>query len=157
MSSVDVTIRMLPPEDAVVLEVLAREAGEFDVEGRSDSPLETLGPEESFSFLSHPDVLFWVAQRGDQIDGFLLCYVQHRWHAPANEVMLYEIGVRQSARRRGIGRELVEAMEVWMKEHGVSDVWVPADNPGAEAFYRACGFQRDAEQAVMMSKSVTLA
>jgi ribosomal protein S18 acetylase RimI-like enzyme len=148
-------IRQLTPEDVFVLEVLANDAADFDMDGRTDSPLDPLGREEAEAFLSHPDVLFWVAEREERIDGFLLCYVQHRWHAPARELMLYEIGVRQRARRQRLGRALVETMETWMLEHGISDVWVPADNPGAEAFYRACGFERDDEQAVMMSKSVS--
>ena len=33
-------------------------------------------------------------------------------------------------------------LDRWMDEHGVKMVWVGVDNPGAEAFYRACGFER---------------
>ena len=40
----------------------------------------------------------------------------------------------------------------WMADHGVSKVWVLADNPGAEGFYGACGFQRDEPQPVEMSR-----
>jgi hypothetical protein len=40
----------------------------------------------------------------------------------------------------------------WMREEGVPEVWVLADNPGAEAFYAACGFVPggEGEQGVLM-------
>lgn len=148
------TIRRLGSEDIALLETIARDAPEFDMDGRTDSPLEPLDREAAHVFLSHPDVLYWVAERDGRVQGLLLCYVQYLWHAPAREVMLYDIGVRSSARRQGIGQTLIETMETWMLENCIADAWVPADNPGAEAFYRACGFEIDDEQAVMMSKCV---
>jgi hypothetical protein len=45
-------------------------------------------------------------------------------------------------------------MDDWMREHGVIETWVLADNPGAEAFYVACGFERDALQGVQYVKRV---
>jgi ribosomal protein S18 acetylase RimI-like enzyme len=147
------SIRRLEKGDEVVLSALARDAGEFDVEGRTQE-LTELDPEMAAAYLRNPDVLHWVAEQEGRVNGFLLCYVQYKWHAPARELMLYEIGVRQSARRSGLGSALMEAMETWMRENGVHDVWVLADNPDAEEFYRACGFARDDEQGVMMSKEV---
>jgi hypothetical protein len=43
-------------------------------------------------------------------------------------------------------------MLLWMEDGDVPEVWVLADNPGAEAFYAACGFERgaDNEQGVLM-------
>jgi GNAT superfamily N-acetyltransferase len=66
--------------------------------------------------------------------------------------LLYSIGVRASHRRRGVGRALVEEMLRWMRAEGVREVWVLADNPGAEEFYAACGFMRggEHEQGVLM-------
>jgi ribosomal protein S18 acetylase RimI-like enzyme len=153
MSNETIAIRRLTSEDGVVLEVIARDAGEFDITGRSE-PVKPLEPVNARTFLTHPDILFWAAEQDDQVAGFLLCFVQYLWHQPFRELMLYEIGVRESARRKGIGRSLIDTMETWMLEHRIADVWVPADNPGAEAFYQACGFERDDEQAVMMSKSL---
>lgn len=149
------SFRRLGLDDIALLETIARDAPEFDMGGRTDSPLEPLDRQAALVFLNHPDVLYWVAERDGHVDGLLLCYVQYLWHAPAREVMLYDIGVRSSARRQGIGQALIETMEAWMLENGIADVWVPADNPGAEAFYAACGFEMDEEQSVMMSKVVT--
>jgi hypothetical protein len=44
------------------------------------------------------------------------------------------------------------AMEAWMEEAGVRSVWVLADNEAAEAFYAACGFARENQQPVQMSR-----
>lgn len=67
-------------------------------------------------------------------------------------MLLYAIGVRQDERRRGVGRALLDEMRRWTQQAGVSEVWVLADNPGAEAFYIACGFSRGGEhdQGVLM-------
>jgi N-acetylglutamate synthase-like GNAT family acetyltransferase len=77
-------------------------------------------------------------------------------HQAGRELLLYSIGVRQSELRRGIGSALVQEMLGWMKDAGVPEVWVLADNPGAEAFYAACGFARGAEneQGVLMLRGV---
>jgi ribosomal protein S18 acetylase RimI-like enzyme len=125
------SIRRLERGDEVVLSALARDAGEFDVEGRTQE-LTELDPESAAAYLRNPDILHWVAEQNGRVDGMLLCYVQHKWHAPARELMLYEIGVRATARRQGVGRALMEAMETWMRENGVQDVWVLADNPDAD-------------------------
>jgi N-acetylglutamate synthase-like GNAT family acetyltransferase len=67
------------------------------------------------------------------------------------QLLLYEIGVREARRRRGIGRALVQTMSEWMDSEGISEAWVLSDNAGAEAFYGACGFTRDDEQPVQMT------
>ena len=42
-------------------------------------------------------------------------------------------------------------MRRWMRDQRVNEAWVLADNPEAVAFYAACGFARDDEQAVQMT------
>jgi GNAT superfamily N-acetyltransferase len=50
--------------------------------------------------------------------------------------------VRESSRRRGIGRALAEAGLAWMGEWGIcrAEVQVAVENAGARAFWRALGF-----------------
>jgi hypothetical protein len=45
----------------------------------------------------------------------------------------------------------------WMEREGVPEAWVLADNPGAETFYAACGFERGGEndQGVLMLLNTT--
>jgi ribosomal protein S18 acetylase RimI-like enzyme len=70
----------------------------------------------------------------------------------ARELLLYSIGVREDCRRRGIGRTLVREMRRWVEAADCPEVWVLADNPAAEAFYAAAGFERggEGEQGVLM-------
>jgi GNAT superfamily N-acetyltransferase len=66
--------------------------------------------------------------------------------------LLYEIGVRQSRRRSGIGRALLEHMEEWMRTNHVPEAWVCADNPIAVRFYRGCRFATPDDQPVYMTR-----
>jgi GNAT superfamily N-acetyltransferase len=144
-------VRRLAPGDARVLEELAAEAPEFDLAGRT-SPERPLSAREAASYLADSGVLHWVAEEDGRVVGELLCHVLRMPSRHARELLLYSIGVRASDRRRGVGRALVEEMLRWMEEAGVPEVWVLADNPGAESFYAACGFEPggEGEQGVLM-------
>jgi predicted N-acetyltransferase YhbS len=149
------TIRRLGPGDEHVLELLAREAPEFDLAGRT-SPERPLSAHDAADYLADPSVLHWVAEEDGLVVGELLCHFLRLPSKAGRELLLYSIGVRASERRRGVGRELVQEMLRWAEEAGVAEVWVLADNPGAEAFYAACGFAHGAEneQGVLMLRSV---
>ena len=144
-------VRRLAPGDEHVLALLAEQAPEFDLPGVSE-PEPPLAPAAAADYLAQPDVLHWVAEDGEQIVGELLCHLLRMPSRAGHELLLYSIGVRQSHRRRGVGTALVAEMLRWMADAGVPEVWVLADNPGAEAFYAACGFRRGAqnEQGVLM-------
>jgi hypothetical protein len=46
-------------------------------------------------------------------------------------------------------------MLAWARAARIEEVWVLADNPGAEGFYVACGFgPGDEEQAVYLQRRV---
>ena len=51
--------------------------------------------------------------------------------------------VAPSHRRRGVGRELVEAVISWAREQGFSHLalWAPSANPAALELYRQAGFK----------------
>ena len=148
-------IRRLGPGDEPTLALLARDAPEFDLAGRT-APEEPITAGDAAAFLADPSALYWVAEEDGVVVGELLCHVLSLPSPEARELLLYSIGVRESHRRRGVGTALVHTMLEWMSEAGVPEVWVLADNPGAEAFYAACGFERgDAhDQGVLMLRSV---
>ncbi|MDQ1681167.1 MAG: hypothetical protein QOI42_2026 [Frankiaceae bacterium] len=145
------TIRRLGPGDEAVLAHLARHDPDFDIDRRPPAePLQPLPDAEATAYLADPTVLFWVAEAAGEVLGFLSCIVMLYRAQPGRELMLYEIGVRRDARRRGLGRALVDAMTQWMRSNGVPEVWLGADNSGAEQFYLACGFVYDTPAAYMI-------
>ena len=144
-----IRVRQLGPGDEAILALLAEQEEDFDLQGRSESS-EALRPEASSAYLTDGGVLHWVAEEGGRVVGFNLCYVLRRRSDAARELLLFEIGVRAEARRRGVGAALILAMRTWMEEQDVPEAWALADNPGAQLFYAACGFARDEEQGVQM-------
>jgi ribosomal protein S18 acetylase RimI-like enzyme len=57
------------------------------------------------------------------------------------EMFLYELGVDAAFRRRGIGRQLTEALAALARERGCYGMWAATepDNAAALATYRAAG------------------
>ena len=145
--------KLLGPEDVSILEYLAVNDPEFDLEGRGE-PLEPLSPSAARRFLADPAVLFWIAREGGQITGFLYCLVVPLRSSDEQELLLYEIGVQREWRRRGVGRMLLDHMEGWMRTNGVGEVWVFADILAAVNFYRARAFEVADSQPVYMTHRV---
>ena len=148
---VPLAIRRLGQGDEHVLRLLAAESPDFDLAGRSE-PEPPLEPSVAAAYLSSAWVLHWVAEQDGRVVGELLCHVLPLPYRGGTELLLYSIGVREGHRRRGVGRALVDEMRRWAVEQQIDEIWVLADNPGAEAFYAACGFARGAEheQGVLM-------
>jgi GNAT superfamily N-acetyltransferase len=145
------TIRRLGPGDEPILSRLAADDAAFDLAGRGEA-LDSLDPEAARRYLANPAVLHWVATEDDVLVGSLYCVLLPLDTDSAGELLLYDIGVHHHWRRRGIGRRLLGEMERWMDDHGVTVVWVLADNPAAVDFYRACGFAPEAAQPVYMTR-----
>jgi len=147
-----ISIRRLGPGDERILELLAEQDADFDLAERG-APLRPLEAAAAARYLANPAVVYWVAvDEDDVVVGVLGCVLVPLRAGDGQELLLYEIGVRSSARRRGVGRALIARMESWMQEHGVAEVWVLADNPEAVEFYRACGFAPEDPQPVYMTR-----
>jgi GNAT superfamily N-acetyltransferase len=149
-----VTIRRLGPGDESVLELLAKLDADFDLDGRGSS-LQPLDHAAAQRFLANTAVLLWIAVADDVVVGLLYCLVVPLRSEQGQELLLYEIGVRSSWRKAGVGRALLNQMEDWMCTNGINVVWVLADNPIAVDFYRACDFLIESEQPVYMTRDVT--
>lgn len=67
------------------------------------------------------------------------------------EVLLYELGVDEPFRRRGIARALVEALAALATDLRAYGLWVPLDpdNDAAIATYRSAGFTGPEETLIM--------
>ena len=78
-----------------------------------------------------------AAEEGDgALAGFILCRLI------AGEAEVLTLAVRPAARRRGVGRALLEAA-LALSQPSASAMFleVAADNPGAVALYRQAGFE----------------
>jgi GNAT superfamily N-acetyltransferase len=147
-------IKRLGPGDETLLELLAIEESDFDLEGRG-SPLRPLDVQAARSYLNNASVLHWAAFEEDAVIGHLYCILLPLRAIPGQELLLYEIGVRRKWRKRGVGRALLLHMENWMRENDVPTVWVLADNPSAVDFYRACDFAQDVEDPLYMMRDLS--
>jgi ribosomal protein S18 acetylase RimI-like enzyme len=145
------TVRRLGPGDEPILVTFAEEDADFDLSERGDAK-RPLGQEAARGYLSDPSVLHWIAEERNTVLGHLHCQLVRRASGEELELLLYEIGVRTAARRRGVGTALVDTMLEWMASNDVPEAWVLADNPGATEFYAACGFQIAADAPVYLTR-----
>src|SRR5436190_24023011 len=98
-------VRRLGRGDEGVLAQLARDNAELDLEGRGE-PRQPLDPAAAAAYLADPNVLHWVAEADGLVVGTLVCHVLRIDSGEGVELLLYDVGVRASHRRRGIGRRL---------------------------------------------------
>lgn len=63
--------------------------------------------------------------------------------------------VSPSHRRRGVGRELLEAVVSWAREHGFGRLalWAPSANAAALALYRQAGFKKTGRRKPLRNNS----
>lgn len=105
----------------------------------------TWDAEEGVAFLRDASTCFLVAFWNRQPCGFVTAYRLPRFDRRRAEVLLYEIGVHEGYRRRGVGRALIEATNRWAAEVDADEVWVLTNrsNLPATAMYRAAGGEED--------------
>ncbi len=109
--------------------------------------------EQGRAFLGNPDNLLLIARWGERVCGFLTAHRLQRVDRRRAEVLLYEIGVDESYRRRGVGAGLIAEVRRWAKEVGADEVWVLADTDivVAKAFYASTGGHADVPDATMFT------
>lgn len=131
-------------------ETLAAGLGELFDEGME------WDPEQGRRFLENPDALLLVARWGGDAAGFTTPYRLPRVDRPRAEVQLYEIGVDDRFRRRGVATALIGEVHRWAAEVGADEVWVltETENAAARALYAATGGEEDASRFVMFTYGV---
>ena len=126
--SADHQIRRLTPADAPLV---VRAAALFDHPPRRA---------ETGRFLESDDHHLFMALIDDEpvgfVSGFELVHPDK-----VVEMFLYELSVAEEARRRGVGRALVEALAVVARARGCRGIWVLTDddNEAAKATYHRAG------------------
>jgi ribosomal protein S18 acetylase RimI-like enzyme len=109
--------------------------------------------EPQVEFLADERTIFLAAFEDSTPIGFLLAYVLPRRHGEPEHLFVYEIGVRKDARRRGVGRTLMQRLAELAGERGVRDAFLLTNesNAGAMAFYQAIGGVRPNADDVLWS------
>lgn len=103
--------------------------------GLFDNPIR---PEQAEAFLSDPNHLMLVAMEGDAVTGFVSGVITyHPDKAPI--LFISEVGTRDSHQRRGIAKQLSNALLQLAKDKGCEGAWLAteADNIPARALYTA--------------------
>lgn len=108
--------------------------------------------------LASPTTLAFVAEAGEVVGHVVASQV-------ADEGEIFTIAVHPGARRQGLARALLDAVEGSWRAHGVVTGWleVRVDNAGAIALYEATGWTRsgtrrryyeDGTDAVVMQRAL---
>jgi ribosomal protein S18 acetylase RimI-like enzyme len=101
-------------------------------------------------FLSEPTSHLCLAYEGDEPAGFV-SGVETTHPDKGTELFLYELGVDERFRRRGIGTALVRALAERARERGCYGMWVLTDrvNEAALATYRRAGAVEESDQVML--------
>lgn len=92
-------------------------------------------------FLSCRDNVLIVATNDGVPVGFLLAYLLDRLDRDQQMMFLYEIGVAESHRRRGIGTQMITELKAICWGQNVMKMWVPTGraNVAATRLYASTG------------------
>lgn len=103
-------------------------------------------------FLRDSNNCFLLASWNGRPCGFVTAYRLQRFDRRRAEVLLYEIGVHEDYRKRGIGSALIEETRRWAAEVGAEEVWVLTNrsNLPATAMYRLTGGEEDEAPDITM-------
>ncbi|MEZ5344582.1 MAG: GNAT family N-acetyltransferase [Pyrinomonadaceae bacterium] len=112
----------------------------FQVDDGIRNPTSASG-EYLTRILSRSDFHVIVAISGEKVIGGLVAYELVRYKEENAEMFLFEMGVEESFRRRGIGTALIEELKKICREKGITDMFVDAldDNIPAKALYSSTG------------------
>jgi ribosomal-protein-alanine N-acetyltransferase len=123
------TLRLARVEDAGTIAFMSRDLIEHGLGWR-------YSPARVARLLRDPDTIALVACKGPAIVGFsVMQFGDETAH-------LLLLAVRASRRRSGVARSLLDWLFASAQVAGIAEVRLElrADNPGALAFYRQCGF-----------------
>jgi aminoglycoside 3-N-acetyltransferase I len=93
----------------------------------------TPAPQRLERFLSQPDNVLIIATMDKAPVGFLLAYLLDRADREQQMMLLYEIGVAESHRRRGIGTQMITRLKGICSAANVMKMWVPTGRSNVAA------------------------
>lgn len=130
-------IKKLKPEDFGVAKLLFLF---FQVDDGVEDP--TSASDEYFkNLLSREDFHVVAAFENENLVGGLAAYELAKYKREDTEMFLYEIGVENKHRRKGIGREIINFLRQICLDKGILEMFVATemDNDSAKALYEKMG------------------
>ena len=115
-------------------------------------------PADARRVLAHPDMITFVARDGDNIIGFAEASIRRDYVngcATTPVAFLEAIYVRENARRKGVARALILAVENWARSRGLSELASDAflANSQSHRMHQALGFS-ETERVVYFRKNL---
>ena len=133
----NITIKQLKPEDIVeFIGMLQLFEDVFEMK-------EHQIPYEGYlsKLLSRADFIVYIALHNDAVVGGLTAHVLPSYYFQSSEVYVYDLAVKTTFQRKGIGRKLLRALTAYCELHHYKEFFVQADEPDTHAleFYRSTG------------------
>ncbi|TGK50533.1 GNAT family N-acetyltransferase [Leptospira kanakyensis] len=93
------------------------------------------------TLLDRDDFFVFVSISQNQVIGGLTAYTLSQYYSEKPLVYIFDLAVLTKYQRQGIGKSLIEAINVYCKKMGAEEVFVQADlvDDYALDFYRATG------------------
>ncbi len=87
------------------------------------------------------DFLVFVVSAGNKVVGGLTAYTLNQYYSKAPQVYIYDLAVKSTMQRKGIGKLLIAAIIEYCRNIGVGEIFVQADKVDDHAidFYRSTG------------------
>lgn len=149
----DITFRTATPSDAPVLASFVRKYYEFD--GIHYLPDEVEAGLNAL--LANPSVgQAWLVLGGTQTVGYVIFTYGFDIEFGGRLALITDLYLEPPCRRRGIGRHILEQIEVFGRSIGLRglELQVESDNAEARALYNKFGFE--AADRIPMSKRIKL-
>ena len=92
---------------------------------------------------NHPTTRVWLARDGDEPAGVAVCFLGYSTFDARPLLNIHDLAVAPGARRRGVGRALLAAVEAGARELGCGRITleVRQDNEPARALYAEVGLR----------------
>jgi GNAT superfamily N-acetyltransferase len=96
---------------------------------------------EHTAMLADESTVVLAAFDGEHAVGSAIAHVLPHRHGNPKQLLIYDVGVDESHRRRGVARGLLEWLAAYARAHGVGEGWVltEPDNDASNALYASAG------------------
>ncbi len=133
--------RLSPNDDQLAIEAIIKL--KINVEGKSRYPSSI----HILELLHNPCNYLILGLINDEPVGFLIAHKFPRIDRDKYMVYLYEIGVDEKHRRKGIGKSMIQLMKDIGKNENIMEIWVGTghNNIEAQKLYESTGAKLDGD------------